>query len=112
MFTQRPQNLAAEATAFNNPPIVMLEANHAGTLKSCDGFFNCDNDALYTTVVKKQEDNDKLVVRSFNPDKDAPQSGTVTLFGKSISVSLLPEEIKTLTEDSEGFHESNMLEED
>ncbi len=52
------------------------------------------------------------MVRSFNPDKDAPQSGTVTLFGKSISVSLLPEEIKTLTENSEGFHESNMLEED
>lgn len=112
VFTQRPKNLTAEATAFNNPPRVLLEANHAGTLKSCDGFFNCDNDALYTTVVKKQEDNDKLVVRSFNPDKDAPQSGTVTLFGKSISVSLLPEEIKTLTEDSEGFHESSMLEED
>ena len=111
VFTHAPKNFSAEAMAFNNPPRVMLEANHGGTMKSCDGFFACDNDTLCTTVVKKREAGDKLVVWSFNPDKEKSQEAKLTLFGKRAAAHFLPAEIKTLIEDDDSLHEGNMLEE-
>lgn len=111
VFTHRPQNLTAEAMMFNNPPRVMLEANHDGTLASRGEFFHCDNDALCTTVVKKQEDGEGLVVRCFNPDKETAQSGIFQVFDKEYASDLLPEEIQTWIEDDGGFHPCSMLEE-
>lgn len=111
IFTHERKNPSVDAMLFNNPPRILTEANHLGLLKPSDTFFSCDNDTVCTTVVKKQEDGNKLVVRSFNTDRESTQSGHLKLFDKQAAASFLPEEIKTLTENENGFCESSMLEE-
>ena len=51
------------AVSFNNPPVVLCEANHKGTLKSEGSYCLVDAQSVMITVLKKMEEDDSLIVR-------------------------------------------------
>ena len=98
-----------EGIHFNNPPVIICEANHGGELNPVASFADVPQDIALCTV-KRAEDGRGYVLRLYNT-KSEKQCGNVTLFGNSCNVELNPHEVQTLRTVQEGFCRVNMREE-
>ena len=104
------KNPEIEANAFNNPPIILCEANHDGIFESEKSFFENENKNILLGAMKKAEDTEGVVIRLFNTS-GAVEKTEVSVFGSCYETTLNPEEIKTLLVKADGIAETNMLEE-
>lgn len=101
------KNPAKEAMAFNNPPVILCEANHDGIFEPEKSFFGNSSEDILLTTLKKAEDKDAYVIRMFNTSGTAKNT-KIRLFEDECETSLNPSEIQTLTD----FVKTNMLEEE
>ena len=98
------------ATEFNNPPIVLCEANHDGEMSSEGSFVNYDADSVCVMVLKKAEDKDSVIIRG-NEFKGNNQTMKLTAFGKNYTLDISPYEIFTAEIKDGTIRKVNMLEE-
>lgn len=103
-------NECREATLFNNPPVVLCEANHDGILPPEDSFFKNSSDTLLLTALKKSEADKGYVLRIQNPEQSA-EKAELSFLGQTVSCSLNPGEIQTIVSDKNQSIKTNMLEE-
>ncbi len=97
------------ATEFNNPPVVLCEANHDGNLKASGSFLNYDAESVCLMVLKKAEDKDTLIVRGVEFGGKS-QKLKLSLFGKDYTLDISPYEIFTAEISGEEIKKVNMLE--
>ncbi len=89
-----------KAAELNFAPRIIMASFHHGSLPETMACFECDDDTLIVTAIKKAEESDKTVIRCF--DIDSKEHNTkITLFGKELSICLPHNAIKTFTEDGE-----------
>lgn len=98
------------SSMFNNPPIVLCESNHTGTLEAENSFLHCDCSGVTLTVMKRSEDDNCTVLRGFETTGEH-KSAVITLNGKEYTFSVAPYEIFTLKEETGKLVKVNMLEE-
>jgi len=98
------------AQSFNNPPVVLCEANHEGTLPAQKSYFDTDADGITITVVKKYEDGDGLIVRGVE-NQGKIHRITFTTEKKKFNLDIEPYEIFTAKIEGEKITKVNMLEE-
>ena len=85
---------------LNNGLRTLFTSFHEGHLPLSKGMFECDNDNIVVTAIKKAEDNDDTVIRFYEADgKDTDVC--IKLFDKSIDVSVKHNQIKTLMGDKQ-----------
>jgi len=104
-------NTSSFSAELNNPPIVMCEANHAGSLNACDSFMSTDSKNIMFTVLKKSEDNNGMVVRGVECTGNA-QKVELKLMGVIHEIEVGPYEIFTVLIDGVNIKKVNMLEDD
>ena len=110
VFTKKPENLLQAAMSYNNPPRILLEANHDGNLPCENSYLSCTEPALVVTVVKQSEESDDTVIRLFN-SCEAEKCGEISLFGCKTNITAKPYEIITLKCLDGVWKKVNMLEE-
>ncbi|MDY3929361.1 MAG: glycoside hydrolase family 38 C-terminal domain-containing protein [Clostridia bacterium] len=104
------KNEDREGILFNNPPVILCEANHDGIFAPQNSFFSTDENTVLTAL-KKAEDCDKYVIRLYNTAK-SEKKANVRLFENSAEIICNGHEIKSLLTDKKGFKCTNMLEEE
>ncbi len=89
-------NPAKAGALFQNPPVIVCEANHDGTMPSEMSFAGADADNVMLTVVKPAENDDTLVVRLYETEGKKTDCN-IKIFDKVYSSSFGEKEIKTLS---------------
>lgn len=102
-------NADKEGVLFNNPPVILCEANHDGKFSSCDSFFKASDNLILTTL-KKAEESDEYIVRLYNCE-DEETNSDIKLFEKSKEFKANANEIISFSTEKDGFKKVNMLEE-
>lgn len=92
-FVER--HIPALAAAFNNPPVVICEANHDGIYEAEHQFISLDGTGVAISAVKECEDNDTCIVRLYEYAGNA-QKICLHWFGQSFETVINPYEIKTM----------------
>ena len=87
--------IPALAAAFNNPPIVICEANHDGIYAPEDSFMSLDAASVSVSAVKECEDDESRILRLYEYAGKA-QTVVLKLFGKVLEIPMKPYEIKTI----------------
>ena len=95
------------AASLNNPPIVLSEANHCGTLPEQKSFFSCDG--AYLSAVKKAEESDLMIYRIVE-ENGTDTMAQLTVDGQTFPLQLRPFEIRTVAFDGNEVHCVDMLE--
>ena len=101
---------AGAACEFNNPPIVLCEANHDGTLDAEDSFLQTEAESVNIAVLKKAEEGDRIVLRGVEFG-GISQEVRVIFRGKKYSFQVSAYEIFTVCIDNDDIYKTNMLEE-
>lgn len=101
------EDIAHEAIALNNPPVIISEANHGGKLPSENSIFSCGGALI--TAVKQTEDGKNTVIR-ITEENGCETAARLYAEGKIYETALRPFEIKTVIYDGENFTETDMLE--
>ena len=102
-------NAADMARAFNNPPIVLCESNHCGTMPSSGSFLSYAAEGVELTVLKQAEDSSATIVRGVETQGHA-QTVKLILMGKDYFFDVAPYEIFTLLIDGVTAEKVDMLE--
>lgn len=102
--TDNPDKAGA---VLNNPPVVVVEANHDGTLPPCDRFLSVNGECV-VTALKMEEDGENYIARLYNPSSETVAD--LTLFDTSAVCTLKSGEVATLAFDKTGAKKTNMLE--
>ncbi|MBO5899024.1 MAG: alpha-mannosidase [Clostridia bacterium] len=100
---------ARMATAFNNPPIVLCESNHGGTLPSSGSYLSYEGEGIELTVLKQAEDTEETVVRGVEC-LGKQQTLRFTFKGRAYTLEVSPFEIFTVLIDGEDIKRVDMLE--
>ena len=104
------RDIAARAKAFNNPPIVISDANHDGVLSPTDSFAKISAESVLISAIKRAEDSCDVIIR-LNEYAGKAQTAKLCVFDKSFEILLDPFEIKTLLFTGESLEEVSILEE-
>ncbi len=83
------------AMCFNNPPVVICESNHDGTLPGEMSYLSLEADHAAIGAVKYAEDENGIIVRIADYSGKAQQT-ILSVFGKQHAIQLGANEIKTL----------------
>lgn len=78
---------------------------HKGNLPEVKSCFDCDNDNIIVTAVKKCEDSDDIVLRAYESNGESAKA-KIKLFGREINTDFAHNEVKTF----KGNDEVNMIE--
>jgi alpha-mannosidase len=102
------------AAELNQPPIALLATFHDGRLPQSSGYASVDAANIIISVLKQAEDNDDLILRAYETDKQATTT-TIRLpvCGREFAASFAPSEIKTFrvpVDSSKPVVETDMLE--
>jgi alpha-mannosidase len=103
------RNIAECAVHFNNPPIVICEANHDGKYAASYGFLTLASKSAILSAWKRSEDGDGEILRLYEYAGEA-QDVELCLFDKKFSVKMSPYEIKTLRLSGESLTETLITE--
>lgn len=87
--------IPALAAAFNNPPIVICEANHDGIYAPEDSFMSLDAASVSVSAVKECEDDESRILRLYEYAGKA-QTVVLKLFEQVLEIPMAPYEIKTI----------------
>jgi alpha-mannosidase len=102
-------DIAARAKAFNNPTVVISDANHDGYLSPTDSFAKISAESVSISAIKRAEDSEDIVIR-LNEYAGREQTAKLCVFDKSFEIKLDPFEIKTLLFTGESLKEVSILE--
>lgn len=97
------------AEAFQNPPIVIDECNHNGSLPYEKSYFSIDDPCVDLMALKYAEDSSDTLLRLSESDGNHHRV-TLTIVDQVHQVDLNPYEIKTLKEENNTLIEVDMLE--
>ena len=97
------------ADSFQNPPTVIDECNHGGTLPPTLSYFGMEQTGATLMTLKHAEDDSSTVLR-LSEDEGCAKTVTLRLRDKEFEVTLSPYEIKTLKESADGLIEVDILE--
>lgn len=103
------QNPMEAASALNNPPIVLCEANHEGALDSEQSFLSAKAESVNVTVLKQAEGDEATIIRGVELNGQSQQIDLV-LKGQSYSLTVSPYEIFTVRIENGKIEKTNMLE--
>ncbi len=109
VYFEVPKDMVQKAMQFNNPPIVLCEANHDGELNAENSYMNVSSENVAVTVLKKAEDNDSLIVRGVEcrgEEKDVK----IFLNEHTYDFRVKPYEIFTLQVNGNEFQKTDILE--
>ncbi|MBE7023541.1 MAG: alpha-mannosidase [Ruminococcaceae bacterium] len=109
VFFEKKHNLPQKAAEFNNPPLVLCEASHDGTLTTENSFLTIDAQSVSVTVLKKAEDEDCMIVRGIEHD-GISQKIKITTNESIYELDINPYEIFTARIDNSGIQKTDMLE--
>ncbi len=98
------RGVAKESVAFNNPPLVICEANHDGIYAPTDSFMQTVGKSVTVSAWKQAENGDGEIVRLYEY-AGKPQNVRLERFGKVYDFSMNAYEIKTLKFDGENVTE-------
>lgn len=105
-----PEELPGLAACFNNPPVVVLEANHGGDLPCTDGLVELSAKNVGLSVLKQAEDGDDVVLRMAEyGGRSCKTQVRVGPLG-TYSLDFQPFEIKTVRLSAAGLMQTDMLE--
>lgn len=104
-------DIQSESVAFNNPPVVILEANHEGTMPSQYSYIDFNAEHTYITTVKNCEHDNSVIIRMYEHDGKA-ETATLKFGDVDCIVNIKPYEIKTLKIEHNSVKEVNILEEE
>ncbi len=94
---------------FLNPPTVIVEANHDGTLSTENRYFCVNSDTVKISTIKHSEFDDSIILRLFE-SSGVSQSVKLTIGKKEYELNLKGFEIKTLKLESDMIFEIPMTE--
>ncbi len=102
------------ASGFNNPPLVVAEANHPGHLPQRNSLLSIDAQSSMVSAIKHSEDGSGIIIRLLEYG-GAPNTVRIVAprLGLDFSVNLSPHEIKTVLIDrshNNAVIETDMLE--
>ncbi len=100
---------AAEAASFMNPPVVVCESNHGGTLPPQQSFLSLQAEHAVLHAVKYAEDGDGIIFRIAG---SMAETAVLSVFGTQFPIKLCAYEIKTLKYFDGKLSEVNLLEEE
>lgn len=108
-------SLPKAAWELNNPPEVVAETFHKGSLAQCQSLVSCESDSVIISVFKLAEDGEAYILRAYESCKKKTDAVLkVHCLGREITASFGPSEIKSfripLDKDAPTY-ETNMLEE-
>ncbi len=89
-----------KASELNFSPRIVMASFHKGNLPEKLSCFDCNNDELIVSSIKKAEDGQHTVIRCFDIG-GKELSANIKLFDKNISVGIPKGGIKTFTDDGE-----------
>ena len=98
------------AEAFNNPPVVLCEANHSGTKPPCFSFASTGTEKIHLTTLKHPEDGNGLILRGASHSEDA-ETVNLRVLNREHEITLAPHEIFTLRIQDNTATTVNILEE-
>ena len=104
-----PKDMVQKAMQFNNPPIVLCEANHDGELNAENSYMNVSSENVAVTVLKKAEDSDALIVRGVEC-RGEERDVKIFLNEHTYDFRVKPYEIFTLQVIGNGFRKTDILE--
>ncbi len=87
--------IPALAASFNNPPLVICEANHDGIFAAEHSFMGLECESVYVGAVKECEDDDSLIVRLYE-FAGKEQTAILHFFGRVMEIPVKPYEIRTI----------------
>ena len=102
-----PQN---ESLRFHNSPIVLCEANHAGTLKGTGSYFASPAEGVLIGTIKYAEDDDGIIVRGAEY-QGASHHVALTYDHRTYDLDVSPYEIFTVKLTGDAIAPVSMLEE-
>ncbi len=103
--------VTAWATHFNNPPVIICEANHAGALPARFTGLEVTGSAVLVTAIKEAEDGNGTILRMVEYEGKVAEIKFSLLGSLPYETTLSPFEIKTVLFDFAGEgKEVNMLE--
>lgn len=98
-----------EEQQLNNPPTVITETFHHGSLGTQFSAVHLSADNIVVTALKKHTDSDAYVLRCYEAENRETKC-EFTLFGTSFAATFRPNEIKTFIVDGENVRETDFLE--
>ena len=102
---------ARNVSAFQNPPHIVIEANHGGTLPPTRSYAGIDSENVAFTVIKDKTDGEGTVLR-FVETAGKRTDAKANFFGIDFHVRMKPYEIKTVLVDGKTVKEINLTEGD
>ena len=100
---------AENVSAFQNPPHIVVEANHGGTLPPTRSYAGTDAKNVALTVIKDKTDGEGTVLRLVETAGKRTDA-RVNFFGMEFPVRMGPYEIKTVMIDGKAVKEINLIE--
>ncbi len=104
-------NPSAEAMNFNNPPVIICESNHDGTLPSENSYISLKADNAVISTVKYSEDNSGVIIRIIDYS-GKKQAAVLSVLGYNYTITLQANEIKTIKLNDSQISEVNLIEEE
>lgn len=101
---------AEEAQNLNNPPVVVCESNHSGTLPAESCYFECDSENVLLGALKHCEEGDGVIVRIADYSGESREV-KIRFEDTECAILLGGNEIKTLKFANGTAVEVNILEE-
>ena len=108
-FSLEKEEGQAFADSFQNPPVIIDECNHDGSLPAKNSYLSMTENGVSLMAIKYAEDSEETVLRLVE-ECGKNTDLTLCLLDKSYTVSLTPYEIKTLKEINGSLVEVDMLE--
>jgi alpha-mannosidase len=102
-------DISDKASAFNNPPKVICEANHEGVLCSAGVFVDFDGQGVSVTAIKVAYDGSGDIIR-LNEYLGMEQTVKIKYFDTDFVITMKPYEIKTLLISDGKLKETNIIE--
>lgn len=109
VFFEKEVPIQKSATHFNNPPVVLCESNHNGTLDSKGTFCNLSSKSAVITAVKYSEEDNGIIVRGMEYN-GVEQTVTLEVHNNAYIFKISPFEIFTVKIKDEKLCKVNMLE--
>lgn len=109
VYFENIENPMQKSVEFNNPPIVLCEANHDGVLPPQGSYLHLSAKNVNITVLKKSENNNCLIVRGVECD-GIHQELQLTVNNNLYKLNVSPYEIFTARLDGNTIQKTDMLE--
>ena len=94
-----------------NPPIVIVEANHGGTLPAEHSYLHIEGDGIELSAMKKWEYGNAEIIRVYESEGSA-KNATLVCGDQRYSFLIKPYEIKTWKKEPQGLTELYMTEDE